>query len=114
MSVTKARAMYPEEKNISIAYERYLKEHPEEKFPARISNANKDYATPHIIAIKNRPTCPDCGGLLGIWEVNNSKKNMVGGDYKTQWICFNESGCGYQDGYSSLTVKEQIKRYADM
>ena len=114
-TIAQARELYiktGKETNISVAYERYLKEHPDENYPARIDRRDEYFNIPKIMKDENRPLCPDCGKPMSLWEVNNHPKSMVGGEYKTQWICHDEENCGYQDEYSLLTLQEQIKKYA--
>lgn len=113
-TISIARELYiktGKETNISIAYERYLKEHYEDNYPARITKRDEDFIVLKIIANKNRPKCPDCNKPMSVWEVNNHTKSMVGGDYKTQWVCTDEENCGYQNEYSLLTLEEQVKMY---
>ena len=111
----KARELYiktGEETNITVAFERYLLEHPlEPRHPVRISKKDVNYIKPSIISEENRPKCPDCDKPMKLGHLNTSKKNQVGGDFRSQWVCPDEGGCGYQSEYSTLTVEEQIRKY---
>ena len=114
-TVQEARRLFIDtgiETDITKAYERYLSEHPEVKFPARITKNDKQYIVPKVMFIKHRPLCPECGELMGLWRVNSGPRDQVGGDFKTQWVCSDEETCGYQGDYSELTIKEQIKKHA--
>lgn len=31
--------------------------------------------------------CPECGSAMRLMNVNTGKRDMVGGGYKTQWVC---------------------------
>jgi len=102
------------EMNITKAYQMYLDEHPEEpKHPTMVTQYG-DYTRPDAITSKNRPKCPECGLPMGLWEVNVSDASQVGKEFKTQWVCTNEMDCGYQDDYSTLTIGEQIEKYANL
>lgn len=113
-SIAIARELYiatGEEANISVAYVRYLKEFPVENYPAKITTKDEYFNIPKVIVDENRPKCPDCNKPLQVWEVNNHPKSMVGGEFKTQWVCMDEATCGYQGEYSLLTLQEQVKKY---
>jgi len=114
-TIRRARKLYIEtgkETNLTDAYQRYLLEHPlEPRHPVTISKKDTDYAKPKIIPEENRPPCPDCGKAMKLGQVNHHKKNMVGGDFRSQWVCPDEKGCGYQGEYSEMTIQEQIKKH---
>jgi hypothetical protein len=97
------------ERNISKAVE-LLFSVIDTDFPVMLTKENK-YSSVKKIPYSIRPKCPDCGNRMMLWEVNNDPKKMVGGDYKTQWICPDEADCGYQGEYSTMTVEEQIIKY---
>ena len=97
------------EKNITKAFE-MLMNILDADYPITI-NRNSEYRLVKKIVLKTRPECPDCGEGMSLWQVNNSDKNQVGGNYKTQWICPDEMGCGYQGDYSELTIEEQGEKY---
>lgn len=117
LAIIEARKLYIKTgvtDNIAVAFRIYLDNHPEVDLPYMISKRDTEYVTPKTIPDRNRPRCPYCDIAMSLWQVNTHPKNMVGGPYKTQWICPNEDGCGYQDEYSELSIEEQIKKYADM
>lgn len=55
--------------------------------------------------------CPDCGKTMYLMPVNNQPNTMVGGGYKTQWICPNQPVQG-QDLSKSCGYSELSKRSA--
>ena len=98
------------ERNISKAFKLFLDYFADEEYPLKITGKDIQYVTKKMIPDRLRPRCPDCGSLLFLWHVNTSSRTMVGGDFKTQWICKNEIGCGYQGEYSILDAAEWRKK----
>ena len=55
--------------------------------------------------------CPDCGAPLNITPVNTSKRDQVGGEYRSAWQCADSINCGYED-YSTKIVEEEISNHS--
>ena len=56
---------------------------------------------------KNVPRCPDCGYKMNLFQVNTGRRNNVGGNYKTQWLCGNQD-CLHTD-FSEKSITEWHK-----
>ena len=109
-AVSLARTMFVKtgvERNITKAVE-MLFDLLDIDFPSALTKVHK-YSSVRKIPNGRRPKCPECNNPISLWQVNNSRKNQVGGNYKTQWICSDEINCGYQGDYSEMTIEEQTR-----
>lgn len=85
----------------------------EKTIRSRMVTAGKD--NPAVIAETKRVvretallTCPDCGSMLALVEVNVSRCTRMDEPYKSALICADRVGCGYSS-YRYETVDELLK-----
>lgn len=56
-----------------------------------------------------RRRCPECGAWMRVFTVNDKPGNMVGGGWRSQWLCTNRK-C-YWDEYSTKSAREEAEPY---
>lgn len=64
---------------------------------------------PHPPRRQLRRRCPECGAWMRVFSVNDKPGNMVGGAWRSQWLCTNRK-C-YWDEYSIKSVREEAESY---
>jgi hypothetical protein len=106
-AVAKARTMFPEERNISVAFARYMETLEEvDRLPVVISSKDMNKPLSLIDLEYIRPACPDCSEpdmRLGLLSGNKE-------GYKTYWQCIK---CGVRyystDDYTQTLVQLERK-----
>lgn len=87
-----------------FAYGEYFVQLPEDK-----KRLEREVRRHRIIAkqIKLKTICPQCGATnLQLYPVNTTNRNVVEGDWKSQWVC-PDMNCGFEK-YSTRSVKEEM------
>ena len=62
---------------------------------------------------KRLKKCPECGGIMTLYPVNQTTEDQVGGGFKSQWLCgkiCDNTGCGYEE-FSNLSVQKQLEKF---
>lgn len=58
---------------------------------------------------KFAPKCKECNEAMRPYSVNTNPRDQVGGDHKTQWVCF---ACGHEE-FSILSIRNWIKQMTE-